>query len=457
MSERTRVKAVAATGQLGTGFLAESLEAAVIGADFIGCDAGSTDPGPYYLGSGRTQGSQAAVARDTRLIIEAGLRQGIPVLIGSAGTAGARPQLEWMLTIVRELAREHDWHFSLAAIDTELNREYLLKQLDAGRITPLHPAPVFNREVVEGAKHIVAMAGSEPFQQALKAGAQVVVAGRTTDTSIFAAVPISKGIPRGVAWHAGKILECGSASVEQRLHPDSMIAELDEEGFTVYPPNPRMRCTPTSVASHTLYENADPYRLVEPGGTLDTSESRYQAVDERAVRVTGSRFVPAEQYTVRLEGATLVGYRSVAIGGIRDPLVLRQLDGFLEGLKEVVAHKVGDSLQLSPNEYEIAWRVYGRDASMGPLEPTPVVDGHEVGVLIDIVARSQRDASAICSIAWHTALHHPIPEYSGLISNLAFPYSPPGIDAGPVYRFCVNHVLALDDPCEPFPIRLEDV
>lgn len=451
------VKAVSATGQLGTGFLEESLRAAVIDADFIGCDAGSTDPGPYYLGSGKAQGSRAAIKRDTRLILQAGIAHGIPVLIGSAGTAGTRVQLEWMLDIVRELAREHGWHFTLGAIDTELDRGYLLNQLKSGRISPLDPAPEFDADTIAGAAHMVAMAGSEPFQAALTAGAQVVVAGRCSDTSIFAAIPTSRGIPKGVAWHAGKVLECGSASVSQRLHPDSMIAELDSEGFTVYPPNPRMRCTPTSVASHTLYENADPYHLLEPGGQLDTTNSQYTALDDRAVRVTGSTFVPAEQYTVRLEGATLAGFRSVAIGGIRDPLVLGQLGSFLEGLKRVVDHKVADSLSLAPNDYVINWRVYGQNASMGQLEPTPVVDGHEVGLLIDIVARTQQDASAICSIAWHTALHHPIPEYSGLISNLAFPYSPPGIDAGPVYRFCVNHVLSLDDPCEPFNISVEDL
>jgi len=451
------LKAVSATGQLGTGFLEESLKTAASGAAFIGCDAGSTDPGPFYLGSGKAQASRDAAKRDTRVMLEAGLDQGIPVLIGSAGTAGAKPHLEWMLEIVRELARERHWHFKLASINTELDRQYLLDQFDAGRITPLDPAPDLTRDILIQAEHIVGMAGSEPFQKALDTGAQVVVSGRCSDVSIFAAIPLRRNIPRGTAWHAGKILECGAASVERRLHPDSLVAELDEEGFTVYPPNERMRCTPTSVVSHTLYENSDPYHLIEPGGALDTSECTYTAVGERAVRVTGSTFVPADRYTVRLEGAVLAGFRSVALGGIRDPLVLRQLDSYLGSLKEVVKKKVADSLALSPVEYEVTWRVYGKDASMGALEPTPVITGHEVGLLIDVLARTQSEASGICSIAWHTALHHPIPEYSGLISNLAFPFSPPGIDAGAAYRFCINHVLTLDDPCGPFAITVEDI
>jgi hypothetical protein len=46
------------------------------------------------------------------------------------------------------------------------------------------------------------------------------------------------------------------------------------------------------VASHTLYENADPFELKEPSGTLCTNAARYEAISDRAVRVSGSEFVP---------------------------------------------------------------------------------------------------------------------------------------------------------------------
>jgi hypothetical protein len=38
-----------------------------------------------------------------------------------------------------------------------------------------------------------------------------------------------------------------------------------------------------------LYKNSNPERLTEPGGVLDVTQSRYVAVDEWTVRVTGSR------------------------------------------------------------------------------------------------------------------------------------------------------------------------
>jgi hypothetical protein len=41
------LKAVAATGQFGTGFKGETLAEAARGASFIGCDAGSTVKGAF--------------------------------------------------------------------------------------------------------------------------------------------------------------------------------------------------------------------------------------------------------------------------------------------------------------------------------------------------------------------------------------------------------------------------
>jgi len=44
------------------------------------------------------------------------LRVGIPVIVGSAGHAGARPHLDWTVEIVKELARENQWHFKVAPL-----------------------------------------------------------------------------------------------------------------------------------------------------------------------------------------------------------------------------------------------------------------------------------------------------------------------------------------------------
>ena len=64
------------------------------------------------------------------------------------------------------------------------------------------------------------------------------------------------------------------------------MAELDDDGFVLESTNPERRATPTSVAAHSLYEQADPFTVHEPEGTLDLSNARYEAVDDRRCVLT---------------------------------------------------------------------------------------------------------------------------------------------------------------------------
>jgi hypothetical protein len=81
-------------GMLGYGYASESLANAFRGQlDFIGVDAGSTDPGPYYLGSGKGFVKPLLVKRDLSLVLKPALDRKIPLIIGSAGGSGARPHV----------------------------------------------------------------------------------------------------------------------------------------------------------------------------------------------------------------------------------------------------------------------------------------------------------------------------------------------------------------------------
>ena len=68
------------------------------------------------------------------------------------------------------------------------------------------------------------------------------------------------------------------------------MAWVREDHFDIEPMGFESSCSPQSVASHTLYENADPFLITEPGGTIDCSDCDYVALNDRAVRVHGSRF-----------------------------------------------------------------------------------------------------------------------------------------------------------------------
>ncbi|HEV7802456.1 MAG TPA: acyclic terpene utilization AtuA family protein [Burkholderiales bacterium] len=450
------IRILSPTGVCGSGFLEASFEKALaLKPHFIGCDAGSTDPGPSHLGSGDAAFPRDAVKRDLRLMLMGARRVDIPLMIGSAGTAGGDAHVEWFCDIVKEIAREESLSFKLAVIHAQQDKSYLKKRMREGRVKALQPAPHFDDAVIDRSACIVGMMGVEPYQRALEQGADVIVAGRASDTAIFAALPIMKGFPEGPAWHAAKILECGAAAVVNRRTPDCMFAWVRKDHFVVQAPDETLRCTPQSIASHSLYENADPYKLVECSGTLDLTDSQYEQHTERAVKVTGSTFHRAERYTVKLEGAEKVGYQSILIGSVRDPFIIRQIDDWTERLTERIHARVNQVYgeRVKRSDYVVNIRIYGKNGTMGPLEPVKEIRSHELCLLIEVTAPTQEMASSIAGIVRHQGLHLPIPEWSGLITALACPYNPAHLDRGAVYRFNVNHVVEPDDPHEMFRTR----
>jgi hypothetical protein len=381
----------------------------------------------------------------------------IPAIVGSAGSAGADIHVDRIAGIARQIARDEGLSFKLAVVYSQQDPEYLVGKLREGRITPLRNAPAISEARLRGSSRIVGMAGIEPFIEALDNGADVVICGRSSDTSIFSAIPTKRGLNPAPVWHAAKILECGAAAVVQRKHPDPLFAVVDDDGFTIEPPNSDYRCDPISIASHNLYENATPYELIEPSGVLNTLHARYEAVSDRAVRVTGSTFEPSERYTIKLEGAELVGYQSFFLGGVRDPVILRQIDSWLDGMQEAIRGRwqavFGAEIE---SRCRLDLRVYGRNAVMGALETTTGV-GHEVGIVVQVTAETQELASALIRSAGHIAVHFPVPEWTGLITGLAFPYSPAEIDRGPAYQFNLHHVVEPATPMEMFRVTCEMV
>ena len=96
-----------------------------------------------------------------------------------------------------------------------------------------------------------------------------------------------------------KIIECGAYCAENGSAADSIWASLGQEDFILEPLNPDMRITPVSVAAHTMYEQSHPFRFEEPDGTVDCSHSRFEQVDPRRIRVSGTTLLPRGYVTSR--------------------------------------------------------------------------------------------------------------------------------------------------------------
>ena len=93
---------------------------------------------------------------------------------------------------------------------------------------------------------------------------------------------------------------------------------------------------------------------------------------------------------------------------------------------------------------------------MGKLEPETGL-GHEAGLLFQITAETQELATSLARSVGHIAVHYPVPEWTGLITSIAFPYSPPEIARGACYRFNMNHVVEPATPLEMFKIDYANV
>ena len=113
------------------------------------------------------------------------------------------------------------------------------------------------------------MMGPEPFIEALDAGAQVVLAGRASDPASWAAAATRAQLPPAPAWYAGKMLECGATPSIPKGH-DCLFVTVRDDHVECEPTNPARRCTPLSIANHSLHENSSPIHHIEPGGMLDT-------------------------------------------------------------------------------------------------------------------------------------------------------------------------------------------
>ncbi len=422
----------------------------------IAVDAGSTDPGPYYLGSGLSFTDRAAVKRDLALMIPAALDRKIPVIVGTSGGSGADSHLEWSVDIVREIARELGLNFKLAVISSEISHQEVEKNLAAGRVQPLKPAPALTREMIDQSTSIVAQMGVEPYIKALDMGSEVILAGRSYDPAVFASLAVKNGFDPGLAIHMGKILECAAIAATPGSGSDCMLGTLRRDSFILEPLSPERKCTTLSVAAHTLYEKSNPLILPGPGGVLDLNQTTFTQVSANAVEVRGSRFIPSPEghYSIKLEGARPIGFRTVSFAATADPIMIGQISDIVEAVKAKVKSNFKN---LAPDSFFLDFKIYGQKGVLGMFKDLPAPEREapaELSLIIEAVAPSQAEADTICGFARSTMLHFGYQGRKSTAGNLAFPFSPSDFKAGAVYEFSIYHLMEVDDPAQYFPIKL---
>ena len=390
-------RVVSACGALGYGFPKSSMEQALKGRiDAVISDAGSMDAGPYYLGTGTEYFEREAVKQDYRYMVEAGEKIEGPVILGSCGMAGGNRNLQWMIDVAKEVFAELNVRDAkVAVIGAELDPEIVIGELKAGQLLPTGLGPQLDESALRESI-IVGQMGIHPLMTALEAGAKYVLAGRSCDIALFASDMIRRGIDPGLAYHVGHVLECGALACDPGSPSDCLVAEIYDDGSAIFvAPDPNRRCTPYSIAAHSLYEESHPQLQFYPEGILAMEKTQFFARDARTSGIRDSVFVRSSKpwpWSIKLEGARRVGPRKVSLVHI-------------------------DPEELSKVPPDIL--VYGRNG----VQATPSPD-RELGIIIETTSKSADAATKLASLLTHYLIHYGYPGRKSTAGNIAYPMSP---------------------------------
>ena len=450
VSRKDNLRVLISTGHLGTAPSSpESFHRGMeTGPDYVVADGGSSDPGPVYLGEDITLGHFAR--EEIELFLTASRKKAIPLVIGSAGDTGSNRGVDEFVSMIKELAGEHQIpKFKVGYFYSEVSKDYLKRKIRAGKEpTGLGGFATLTGEEIDKATRIVAVAGVHPFLKLLEMGADVIIAGRCGDINFTAGPCIHAGFPEALAYHMGKMIECASLVAEPFMGKETVIGTISHEDIKITPYHPAQRCTIASVAGHSMYERETHFYEHTLGGTLDMRNCHYEQFDERTCRISGAEWIPSKELRVKIEGAKKVGERYMGFVGVRDPHVVRHIDQALEWCKSSVAKRFGDQ------HYELYFHVFGRNGVLKELEPVRQTQAHELGIVVEGLAANDALAEKITDFAVRMFFLARIPGVKGTAGTAAT--TKKTMKSSPGYMWNVNHTVPIDDPMELFPVHMTE-
>ncbi|KKP06989.1 hypothetical protein THAR02_00868 [Trichoderma harzianum] len=452
-------------GMLGYGFdesdIKDALEYSLISKipTAIILDSGSTDSGPMKLALGTMTCPRASYERDLRKLVAIVTKYRLPVLIGSAGGDGSNDHVRELVDIIKEImasSTNSAAQLKVLAIYSEIDGSTVLERLRTGNVSGCGPCvPPLTADDIEATKTIVGQMGPEPYVRAMSAHPDfdIIIGGRAYDPAPYVAfcayhafdqscrpvLSLDSHILGGFT-HMGKIMECGGLCATPKS-PSSQATIYRDGTFDVRPLLPGAVCTPTTVAAHTLYEKSRPDQLHGPGGYIDLSSSSYSPLsDNCSVRVNGTTFHSSKRdggcYTVKLEGAKVIGYRTMFMGSFVDPTLISQLYPLLDRIKAYVAKQH----EHITEKWELGFHVYGYD------EANKAVHAKNVFLVAEALAETQATATSIASTARVGCVHGPYKGQKATSGNFGFGLGGKGeIETGLCAEFSVYHLMNLED------------
>jgi len=191
---------------------------------------------------------------------------------------------------------------------------------------------------------------------------------------------------------------------------------------------------------------------------LDMSDSKKVQFTDRSVKILGTKWIDDPvSYKVKLEGAKKVGYRCLFITTARDPKFIENIDWVVNFTKQRIIDEFTPKGLVEGKDYHVIFRIYGKNASMGALDPKQYELPHELGVTMEIIAKTQELAQEIAYFGKYGMVWCNYPGRTTISGNVAYSYSPSILSVEPAYELSVHHLLPINKDQSLFPIKIVEV
>jgi len=277
-------------------------------------------------------------------------------------------------------------------IDEFLGKGYAMKDMDTGE-----PIAAIRDRILSANAYI----GAFPLAEALATGANVVIAGRSTDTALALAPMVHRfgwtatdydRLAAGTI--AGHIIECGAQCTGGNCQVDwQSIPDLADVGYPIVEANPDGsfvvtkhasaggRVSIDSVKEQLLYELGDPERYITPDCVADFTSIRLADSGPNRVRVSG---IKGRERTpsLKLSIAYANGWKAIGTLVYSWPQALekaRAADAIVRARLERLGLKFED----------IYTEFFGVNACLGPAAP-PNPDPPEVQLRIGVRGQDRK-------------------------------------------------------------------
>jgi hypothetical protein len=271
-------------------------------------------------------------------------------------------------------------------LDDFLAKGYEMRDMDTG-----DPLSQIRQQILSANAYI----GAFPLAEALATGADVVVAGRSTDTALTLAPMV-----HSFGWKpneydklaagtiAGHIIECGAQTTGGNCQVDwQTISNMADIGYPIVEAEPdgsfavtKHHQTGGRVNAHVvkeqlLYELGDPKNYITPDCVADFTTIRLQDAGSDRVRVSGIRGGPRPP-SLKLSISYTAGWKATGTLVYSWPQALEKA----QAADRIVRERLR---QLGLSFEEIFTEYFGVNACLGPAAP-PNSDPPEVQVRIGV-------------------------------------------------------------------------